>query len=893
MKQLGRFAVFWKQGVRNFFQKEVLSILLWGSLGAIAAALIRALISDHSFDTFLITTYLPPPKRFDEPARYVPYLLTGAAAVVVFILIRGWRIVRRGVKSWILGVTSGLKFIAFVSTVALLNLTRYSLLSRLLANLAVIVGFLLAACILRHLAIRRNDRTPDESAVRVNAQKNDDDPELTATDDPITKWEEDTVGRAPVVEGLSRSILIAKSPVVALFGGFGSGKTSILNLLREHLRNTAIVVSFSSWLPGSEETLASYLMADIANECDKEYMVPGLRRSATRLATALARSVPLLRGFADLIPASTQRDDIENLRSALRRLPKRVIVLLDEMDRMETDELRTLLKVIRGISQLPNLTFVCAAEQAMLVKLISGSLSDRGSSYYEKFFPVQVPVPPLGNVELQNAGTDRLVRVFDRRDWFESNADKEAFRKKINEVWADRIRPFCRTLRAIGLLANDVDVAAASLVRELDQIDLVLLEVLRRFKPTVYEIVADNSVTLTGGDSWIRGGTYRSDAEKGKLANQLMGELKEATGNDEVELDYVKDILCEMFPKFTEIDGRPLRVLNRQRTKRDNEDKCIARADMFPAYFRYELPDAVYSSVEFAAFVQRFTEASDDSQRLTFFTDELRSMEKGSVKRDDFLKKVSDEVQTANLSTARFWTFAALVAANEVAYERLFFSLGEAAHVLRMVLRLALRLPKSERAAFLSGCIEKATDDTMALRIISSLTDPKSDGYVDVSFAELYPAFIKRMRRLYGRDVNAASVDLSTSETQAFNLWGMRDLSKHDVQPNPEDREIEHDFWRRYIGQSKGRLVRTFNEILMPSGIYDGDPEPFVENKMSVDLIRKLFTELPDDFDSREIPAKYVNRLKRFLRGDFKKGIGIEDIDNDGILPENTNGAPG
>lgn len=886
MNKSGRFSVPWKQVIHNFFQKELLAILLWGSLGAIAAALVRALISDHSFDTFLISTYLPPPKRFDEPARYIPYLLTGAAAVVIFILIRGWRIVRRGLKSWALGVTSGLNFISFASTVILLNLTRYSLQWRLLANLAVLIAFLLLACILRYVAISRNDHTPEESEVRVTAQKSDAAPGGTTSDEPITSWDEDTLGRAPVVERLFRTILIAKSPVVALFGGFGSGKTSILNLLRGHLKDKVIVVSFSTWLPGSEETLASYLMADIANECQKRYMVPGLRQSTTRLATAVAQSVPFLKGVADLLPASTQRDDIENLRSALRRLPKRVVVLLDELDRMEADELRTLLKVIRGISQLPNLTFVCAAEKEMLVELISGNLNDLGNLYFEKFFPMEIPVPKIGDVDIRNAGTDRLVRVFDRRRWFENEAEKESFRKKINDVWADRIRPFCRTLRGIGLLANDVDVAAASMRRELDPIDLVLVEVLRRFRSPVYEIVANNSIILTGGDSWMRGGSYRSDEDKKRLADRLVADLREATGNDEAELEYVKDVLNEMFPKFSKIDGRQSWVLGRQTEKRDNEDKRISNPDMFSAYFRYELPDAVYSSVDFAAFVRRYAALPDDTHQRAFFADELRSMDKGSVRRDDFLKKVSDEVETAELSIARALTFSAIVTANEIAYEGFFFSLSEAGHLLRMALRFALRLRKSERPAFLSECIEKAADDTMAFRILSTLTDPKSDGYASVSFGQLYPAFIQRMRRRYGREANAASIDLSASDPPSFNLWGMRDLSKYDVQPDPEDREIQHDFWRRYVGNNKGRLIRIFNDILMPSGIYQTDPEPFVENKMSVDLIRRLFTELPDDFDPDEIARKDINRLTRFLRGDFKNGIGIEQVDDAGTLPE-------
>jgi hypothetical protein len=498
MNKSGRFTVPWKTVIHNFFQRELLSILFWSSLGTIAAAIVRALISDHSFDTFLITTYLPLPKRFDEPARYVPYLLTGAVAVVIIVLIRLWRIVKRGITSWFLGVTSGLKFISFTSTLIVLSLTRYSIRQRLAADLAILAVALLCACVLRYLAIDRSYHIPNEADIRVSVENKGTGTGTQASDDPITTWAEDTLGRAALVDALAIRILISKSPVVALFGDFGSGKTSTLNLLREHLQDKAVIVSFSTWLPGSEETLTSYLMADIANECQKEYMVPGLRRSATRLANALAQSVPFLKGFSELFPATTQKDDLENLRVALRRLPKRVVVLLDELDRMEPSELRTLLKVIRGISELQNLSFVCAAERETLVQTIKGNLTGKSNLYFEKFFPVAIPVPKIGESDLKNAGTERLVRTFENRAWFETEAEKESFRKKINDVWNDRIGPSCPTLRAIGLLANDVSDAAAPLRREVDPIDLVLIELLRRFKPSVYEVIARNSVVLTG-----------------------------------------------------------------------------------------------------------------------------------------------------------------------------------------------------------------------------------------------------------------------------------------------------------------------------------------------------------------------------------------------------------
>lgn len=50
---------------------------------------------------------------------------------------------------------------------------------------------------------------------------------------------------------------------------------------------------------------------------------------------------------------------------------------------------------------------------------------------------------------------------------------------------------------------------------------------------------------------------------------------------------------------------------------------------------------------------------------------------------------------------------------------------------------------------------------------------------------------------------------------------------------------------------------------------------------MSVNLIRKLYAELPDDPGMRDVPRKYKVRLYRFLRGDFKNGIPMEDIEGD------------
>jgi len=452
--------------VRGFAKREYVAVLLSASLGAICAGLLKLFFSDHAFDSLLISRYLPPTKTFDDPSRYIPYGLVVGFTIILVFAIQLPKIVVRGVKSWWFGVTSGLWFLPFVLTLAALSATGYSFRYRVLAGLAGIgVSIVLGA--LRHCrAIKRSRHIPDEKDIEVSTTvKNAAGTALTESDDPIQSWSEDSLDRAGLIDSLSVKLLIAKAPVIALFGEFGSGKTSILNLLREHLDDKAIVVSFSTWLPGSQETLTSYLMADIANECQKQYMVPGLRKSAGRLANALAQTVPFLKGFPELFPAATQRDDIENLKIALMRLPKRVVVLLDELDRMQRDELLPLLKVVRGISALPNLSFVCAAERKTLTETVCGDNKDDSNLYFEKFFPASVAVPKEDMASLQKAGVDRLISALRRRSWFENETEVDDFRKELEEAWTLRIAPFLRNLRAVGLLANDVGVVAAPLWR--------------------------------------------------------------------------------------------------------------------------------------------------------------------------------------------------------------------------------------------------------------------------------------------------------------------------------------------------------------------------------------------------------------------------------------------
>src|SRR5260370_41322481 len=395
----------WRQQLWVFARREWLSLFVSCSLGVAAAGIIRLVLWDHSFQDFVVSKYKPS-VTFDVPRLYIHYLIIIAVTVflAMVLLIPGF--LWRGLKSWWQGVTSGLVLLSFASAFFSLILPSPSLRHSLVATSKMIsLSFLISFVLYMRARIRAEGTVREEDFKVSSSARSVAGTQLSESDDPIQTWAEDTLGRAALVDSMSVKLLVAKSPVLALSGELGSGKTSTLNLLREHLGDKTITVSFSTWLPGSQETLTSYLLNDIANECRKQFIVPGLRHSARRLATALGQNVPLLKNYLELQPAATQKDDIESLKAALARLPKRVVVLLDEIDRMEKEALGTLLKVIRGVSTLPNLSFVCAGDRKRIVETVKGEDNEKNNTYFEKFFPVLIQVPNPDPTALRKAGT--------------------------------------------------------------------------------------------------------------------------------------------------------------------------------------------------------------------------------------------------------------------------------------------------------------------------------------------------------------------------------------------------------------------------------------------------------------------------------------------------------
>lgn len=216
-------------------------------------------------------------------------------------------------------------------------------------------------------------------------------------DQPITTDDDDRLDYAPEARMLAETISglkLNKSLSIGVTSQWGSGKTSYLNLVEQCLdRNLFIIIKFnprySKNVACIQEDFFSIISSALKpyNSCFskmfKNYMETLQLFDDKNIVTAILN----LKGIVD------RDSEKEKLDMALKILPKKVVVFLEDFDRLFKEEIIEVFKLIDGNAAFPNLVFLTAYDKAYIVKTIGSNLEDGASLFSDKFFDMEVVVP--------------------------------------------------------------------------------------------------------------------------------------------------------------------------------------------------------------------------------------------------------------------------------------------------------------------------------------------------------------------------------------------------------------------------------------------------------------------------------------------------------------------
>ena len=452
---------------------------------------------------------------------------------------------------------------------------------------------------------------------------NDDkSPKTLAGDNPIQRTEDDVLKRAGVADAFARQVLALDASAgntVGVFGPWGSGKTSFVNLARGAFERAEVrVIDFNPWMFSGTEQLVERFLAELSAECKAGDLGPGGKPLEENGATflgkvgAIAKKIRIslrqlsakykagdlgsvgeaLEEYGDALSGTAgavakiigislrhREGGIsgrrEKVATALRDYGKRIIVVLDDVDRLSVSEIREVFKLVRLTASFPNLVYVVACDRHRVERAL-GEPGLQGRDYLEKIiqWPFNLPEVPshLLTQQLSAAIEEALADIEDPGPF-----DKQVWPDVFDEI----VRPLVSNMRDVRRYAIAIRETVAGLDGEVALTDALGLEAVRLFLPDVFRHLpsAIDGLTVTSRAAERRLFTMTredpSDPMPGfnKWLKAQIDRLISAVQNDpESETDRTGEVVEAMIDRLFPVGARLRRMSDGDSEPYANDD---------------------------------------------------------------------------------------------------------------------------------------------------------------------------------------------------------------------------------------------------------------------------------------------------------------------------------
>ncbi|BBY34587.1 hypothetical protein MMIN_26480 [Mycolicibacter minnesotensis] len=331
------------------------------------------------------------------------------------------------------------------------------------------------------------------------------------TDDAIETDKQDGLDRKRFADMVAARINDCspgqKSTVFGLVGPWGSGKTSLINFVRERLGSDWKVAVFSPWASDTAAGLQFEFLAAVASllegDDQKSRDAKAALRKYASVCAPLLKAIPYagsgLGGAAEKALELTNppwHKQFKEVSSILASFGARVLLIADDIDRLDADELLSLLKVVRLLGRFPNVHYLIAYDQTTVESLLnSKGLATRSTAFMEKIVQYPFEVPPIAGIIKRRLLTDTIFKLIERLDI------------RLNAVHADRfsdyiavLAPALETPRAQTRFQEQLLAFGEMLnFKEVDVVDFVALSFLRVFHHGIYDRISSWKNALQSG----------------------------------------------------------------------------------------------------------------------------------------------------------------------------------------------------------------------------------------------------------------------------------------------------------------------------------------------------------------------------------------------------------
>ena len=453
--------------------------------------------------------------------------------------------------------------------------------------------------------------------------------------------EDDRLGYAPFAKHLAHGILRgcpAEGLVVALYGAWGTGKSTILNFILRYLEQdpdneAPIVVRFNPWwFAGQEDLVRRFFRQFEASLFKAKARRRRLLKKVAAFSEAIATTpVPYAASAAKVVKALVEAGDVvalkEELVSALASEATRVVVVIDDIDRLDANEIRQLFQLVKAIADFPNVIYLLAFDRDVVVSALDLAVGNKGNDYLEKIVQVPFAIPPVDRSKLQ-------ALLFTRLNSLLGDVPEEQFdQQHWGNIYLDGIEPFIRKPRDVVRLINALSVTYPAVAGEVNVVDFIAVEAFRLFVPAAYEIVRVNSEMFAGSSARTSDSRFENERIQ-KFHNDWLKQV----GRDGA---VVQKMLTRLFPRLVSVWGNT--VYGGSSLTQWRKTLRVCSPEVFSTYFRLSVPEDEVSAATLTRLLEQATDPKATGDLLIELARQKRS--DGHTRATSLLTRLHDFIE--------------------------------------------------------------------------------------------------------------------------------------------------------------------------------------------------------------------------------------------------------
>lgn len=416
------------------------------------------------------------------------------------------------------------------------------------------------------------------------------------TDSPITNRDEDRLNRTSFATRLAKIVTEQKDPqsiVIAIYGPYGEGKTSTLNLMKQELERhpEVIVIRFNPWHFSNQTDLLRSFFRTLADGLGKS-----LTSTTEDIGKLIATYGDILAPFKFVgfdasgavkgIGKAVSTVELEEMRARVSKLladsGRRIVIVIDDIDRLDRSEIQSILKLVKLSADFDYTAYILAFDKEMVAAAISesyGSDIAAGHSFLEKIIQVPLNLPPVDTNVLRSMVLSGVDTILNHEALKLTDDDTQRF----VHLFDNGLRGFLKTPRMGKRYINALAFAVPLLKGEVDVVDLMLLEGIRVFCPHIYSAIASEPDFFLGSTSWAD--ARNEEDEKNRQKKHFEGLLESLPLNQRKEME---NLIKSLFPKTKWFLSNTHYGPDWDETWM--QEKRLASSEYFPRYFQYAIP---------------------------------------------------------------------------------------------------------------------------------------------------------------------------------------------------------------------------------------------------------------------------------------------------------------